>query len=93
MLSKEVRNIEYIDGSNLTHSSEDEEGSNGLLAKKTMIRNDPVDHDSKKLKYCSKVKLSTIGGFQKLDVPNCFSLGQIQVGMDEVQKKKGQRNA
>jgi hypothetical protein len=42
MLAREVKNIEYIDGSDLVHSSDDE-GSNGLPAKKTMTRNDQFD--------------------------------------------------
>ncbi len=60
-----------------------------------MIGNDQldvVDLHTEKLKSCSKVKLSTRSSFQELDVPNFFSLSQIQVGMDEVHKKKGKRN-
>lgn len=66
MLPREVKNIEYIDGSDSTHSLDDEEGSNGLLAKKTMTRNDQldvVDLHTEKLKSCSKLKFSTKGGF------------------------------
>jgi hypothetical protein len=62
MLPKEAKNIEYIDVSDLTHSLDDDAGSGGLLAKKTVIENDQfdaVDLHTKKLKSCSKVKLST----------------------------------
>jgi hypothetical protein len=55
MLPREVKNIEYIDGSDLVHSSDDE-GSDGLPAKKTMTRNDQfdeVDLHTEKLKSCS----------------------------------------
>ncbi len=87
VLPREVKNIEYIDGSDSAHSLDDEEGSDGLLAKKTMTRNDQldvVDPHTENLKSCSKVKLSTKGGFQELNVPKFSSLSQIQVGMDEV---------
>jgi hypothetical protein len=70
-------------------------GAMAYLQKKIMSRNDQldvVDLHTEKLKSCSKVKLSTGSGFQELYVPNFFSLSQIQVGMDEVQKKKGKRN-
>ncbi len=66
VLPREVKNIEYIDGSDSAHSLDDEEGSDGLLAKKTMTRNDQldvVDPHTENLKSCSKVKLSTKGGF------------------------------
>jgi hypothetical protein len=61
MLSREAKNIEYIDGNDLVHNSNDEEGSGGILAKKTMTKNDQldvVDPHIEKLKFCSKVKLS-----------------------------------
>ncbi len=54
---------------------------------------DAMDLHTEKLKSCLKVKLSIRSGFQELDVPSFSSLSQIQVGMDEVQKKKGKRNA
>jgi hypothetical protein len=60
VLPREVKNIEYIDGSDLAHSLDDE-GYNGL-PKKTLIGNDQLDVldlHTKKLKTCSKVKLST----------------------------------
>ncbi len=85
MLPKEAKNIKYIDGSDLVHSSNDEKGSGGLPIKKIMIRIDQLDAMDvhiEKLKSCSKVKLSTKGGFQELDVPNFSSLSQIQMGMN-----------
>jgi hypothetical protein len=54
---------------------------------------DAVDLHIEKLKSCSEVKLFIRSGFQELNVPNFSSLSQIQMGMDEVQKKKGKRNA
>jgi hypothetical protein len=63
LLPKEAKNIEYTNGSDSTHSSDDEEGSGGLLAKKIVIGNDQfdaVDLHTKKLKFCSKVKLFTM---------------------------------
>jgi hypothetical protein len=61
VLPREAKNIEYTDGSDLAHSSNDE-GSDGLLVKKTMTGNDQldaVDFHTEKLKSCSKLKLST----------------------------------
>ncbi len=59
VLPMEPKNIEYIDGNDSTHSSNDEERNGGLLAKKTMTGNDQlgvVDPHIKKLKFFSKVK-------------------------------------
>jgi hypothetical protein len=62
VLPREAKNIEHIDGSDLAYSLNDER-SGGLPTKKTMTGNDQldaVDPHIEKLKFCSKVKLSTI---------------------------------
>jgi hypothetical protein len=65
MLPREGKNIEYTNGSDSAHSLDDEEGSDGLRAKKIVTRHDQLDAmdlHTEKLKSCSKVKLSTRSG-------------------------------
>jgi hypothetical protein len=52
---------------------------------------DELDAHTKELNSFSKVIVFTWSGFKELDIPNYFSLSQIQGGMDEG-KKKGKRN-
>ncbi len=66
VLPKGVKIFEYTNGSDSIHSSNDEKGSGGLPTKKTMIRIDQLDAmdaHTRKLKFFSKVKLFTKGGF------------------------------
>jgi hypothetical protein len=94
VLPRDAINVEYIDGSDSAHSLDDEKESRSLLINKTMIKNVQLDDLDTKLKFGSKVKLSTRGGFKELDVPNLSkSLSQIEKVMDQSKLKKGKRNA
>ncbi len=94
MLPRDVNNVEYIDGSDLAHSSHDEEESKGLPINKTMMEKVQLDDLDTKLKFGPKVKLSIGSGFKELDVPNLSkSLSQIEEVMVQGKLKKGKRNA
>ncbi len=93
MLPRDVKNVEYINGSDSAHCSDDEEESKGLPVNKTMTEKVQLDDLDTKLKFGSKVKLSIGGGFKELDVPNLSkSLNKLEV-MDQGKLKKGKKNA
>jgi signal recognition particle GTPase len=93
MLPRDVKNVEYIDGSDLAHSSLDEEESKGLPINKTMTEKVQLDNLDTKLKFGPKVKLAIGSGFKEFDVPNLSkSLSQIEEVMDQGKLKKGKRN-
>jgi hypothetical protein len=94
VLPRDAINVEYTNGSDSAHSLNDEKESKSLLINKTMIKIVQLDDLDTKLKFGSKVKLSTRGGFKELDVPNLSkSLSQIEKVMDQSKLKRGKRNA
>jgi hypothetical protein len=93
MLPRDVKNVEYTNGSDLAHNSNDEEESKGLPINKTMTKKVQLDDLDTKLKFGPKVKLSIGSGFKELDVPNLSkSLSQIEEVMDQGKLKKGKKN-
>jgi hypothetical protein len=94
VLPRDVKNVEYIDGSDSTHSSNDEKESKGLPTNKTMTEKVQLDDLDTKLKFGPKVKSSIGSGFKEFDVPNLSkSLSQIEKVMDQGKLKKGKKNA
>jgi hypothetical protein len=86
-------NVEYTNGSDPVHSSNDEKESMGLLVNKTMIEKVQLDDLDTQLKFGSKVKLSIGGDLKELEVPNLSkSLKQIEKVMDQKKLKKEKKN-
>jgi hypothetical protein len=93
VLPRDVKIVEYTNGSDSTHGSNDEEENKGLPINKTMTKKVQLDDLDTKLKFGPKVKLSIGSGFKELDVPNLSkSLSQIEEVMDQGKLKKGKRN-
>jgi hypothetical protein len=91
-LSREAKNIEYIDGSNLVHSLNDQKDNNGPFMDKKLIGKAQFNVlGTNKQNSSSRIVLYIGACFKELDTPNYSSLSQIQGGLD-VDKKKGKRN-